>query len=251
MHSPVVYFIYAPHCRAIKIGTTTDIAERLDSLQHAHPDKLILLGTIPGDHKEELKLHIEFDHLRRLGEWFTDAYELQHYITQICGRYDALKAPALYLESNIVNAQRQSNSDTIAMSNLMKVLVFCCPQQKRWEVSAVMSILSAGLGRPFIHNNETRRFLKFQSWQISKVMGEEYYTLPFGVEPDSNKELIELATQLFKNIWKKFEDEPDPLTSMPSSLQELWWKLEESYEIDKETVQALLREKYVKQLPKT
>ena len=61
----------------VKIGKTTHLKAKIDTLQHASPYELELLGVtlIPED-----ELHDKFDHLRERGEWFHLTHELKDFI---------------------------------------------------------------------------------------------------------------------------------------------------------------------------
>jgi hypothetical protein len=66
----VIYFIRAKGTPYVKIGTATDVAARLDQLQHYSPEELELMLTIPGDRWPESLLHNTFGEDRVRGEWF-------------------------------------------------------------------------------------------------------------------------------------------------------------------------------------
>jgi hypothetical protein len=76
----VVYFIRAGD--AIKIGYTTNLAARKRSLETASAVPLELLGAIPGDRREEARLHRDWWHLHIRGEWFQADEELLRYIRE-------------------------------------------------------------------------------------------------------------------------------------------------------------------------
>lgn len=65
-----IYFIQGESGGPIKIGYTTDIKKRLNSLQTGYPDTLVLLSIIPGNIEDEANLHSEFGEYRMRGEWF-------------------------------------------------------------------------------------------------------------------------------------------------------------------------------------
>lgn len=77
----VVYFVRAGGL--IKIGVSNDIAHRLTALKAMSPVPIALLASIPGDAKDERRLHEQFAHLRQHGEWFTAANELIDYIGKV------------------------------------------------------------------------------------------------------------------------------------------------------------------------
>ena len=64
-----VYFIRDPHHQAIKIGTSSNVRSRFQSLDiGAAP--MEFMGCIPGDHQEERSWHEKFSHLWVRREWF-------------------------------------------------------------------------------------------------------------------------------------------------------------------------------------
>lgn len=74
-----VYFILDEKARAIKIGFSTNVPERLATLQTATANKLELLGTMPGSVYDEQRLHGRFRRIH--GEWFAVADDLWDFIT--------------------------------------------------------------------------------------------------------------------------------------------------------------------------
>lgn len=55
---------------SVKLGYTKNPTLRLESLQISRPDKLRILGVIPGDRRDEANLHTRFSAYRCSGEWF-------------------------------------------------------------------------------------------------------------------------------------------------------------------------------------
>jgi hypothetical protein len=78
--SSVVYFIRSGHSGPIKIGIASDVKARLRTLQCASPEALAVLATTPGSLELERQLHVQFQHLRKSGEWFNAAPELLEFI---------------------------------------------------------------------------------------------------------------------------------------------------------------------------
>lgn len=72
----VVYFIQVGGSGPIKIGTATDLAQRIATLQTGSPDPFVLLGSIPGDARTEGALHRALAHHRHRGEWFKPTPEV-------------------------------------------------------------------------------------------------------------------------------------------------------------------------------
>lgn len=66
----MIYFIQNESTKAIKIGYSVDVQKRLSQLQTAAPDRLVLIGQIPGDISDERALHDRFREHHLRGEWF-------------------------------------------------------------------------------------------------------------------------------------------------------------------------------------
>lgn len=79
----VVYFIQQGDGGLIKIGTSTDVKQRLSVLQTSSGEPLHLLATMPGGKTKESEIHGIFADYRRLGEWFYPAKELLDFIKTV------------------------------------------------------------------------------------------------------------------------------------------------------------------------
>ena len=66
----VVYFLKNGVRGRVKIGFSQGHKNRIASLQNASPDKLALIGTIPGNVKLERRMQKRFHEHRETGEWF-------------------------------------------------------------------------------------------------------------------------------------------------------------------------------------
>jgi hypothetical protein len=67
----MIYFIHDPISRRVKIGVAGDPYGRLRALQTGNPNRLTMLGIIPGGLSEESALHRRFaDYRGSIGEWF-------------------------------------------------------------------------------------------------------------------------------------------------------------------------------------
>jgi len=67
----MVYFVQqAGGVGPIKIGHTSILGTRLESLQAGSPVPLVMLGWLPGDNMEERALHRRFAKSRLHSEWF-------------------------------------------------------------------------------------------------------------------------------------------------------------------------------------
>jgi hypothetical protein len=68
--SGFVYFIHARETALVKIGYTTNVKNRLSTLQTSSAHRLDTITTAPGDLGLEAELHHLFRRYRREGEWF-------------------------------------------------------------------------------------------------------------------------------------------------------------------------------------
>jgi DNA-binding MarR family transcriptional regulator len=78
---PIVYFIQSNLGGPIKIGTTTDLRDRLVQIQATSPLPLVVLSIQRGNASCEAMLHERFRSLRLHGEWFFPGEELLSYLT--------------------------------------------------------------------------------------------------------------------------------------------------------------------------
>ncbi len=67
-----VYFALAKDFDAVKIGHTSNVEGRMQSLQTGCPCEIELLFAVPGDRNDERGLHQKFAKYRIHGEWFHD-----------------------------------------------------------------------------------------------------------------------------------------------------------------------------------
>lgn len=83
----MIYFIQQGPHGPIKIGHTTNAIRRLRNLQIGNPDPLHIVATTHGDPSLESKLHIRFQSLRIMGEWFKPGTELLEYIKGLASMF--------------------------------------------------------------------------------------------------------------------------------------------------------------------
>jgi hypothetical protein len=76
----MIYFIQDTKSRAIKIGVSSEPAQRLKQLQTAHASDLKLIAVMDGSFAEEQSLHQLFT--RKRGEWFEPTRELRTFIKE-------------------------------------------------------------------------------------------------------------------------------------------------------------------------
>lgn len=67
---PVVYFIQSEDGGHIKIGFTEDLARRIENLNSARPDRLVVLGAFGAQPADERRMHEALSAHREKGEWF-------------------------------------------------------------------------------------------------------------------------------------------------------------------------------------
>lgn len=72
-----VYFVATFDERFVKIGFSTDVAQRVRALNAANPEPLNLLGSVPGTPADERAWHIRLAAHRAGGEWFRLAPAVQ------------------------------------------------------------------------------------------------------------------------------------------------------------------------------
>lgn len=65
-----VYFVYCPHSDAVKIGFTSNVKNRIASLQTGSASELILIGSISTFPCYEKTLHKKHEQFHIRGEWF-------------------------------------------------------------------------------------------------------------------------------------------------------------------------------------
>lgn len=65
-----IYAIEEVGRNRVKIGTTTDLKDRISTLATGNSDELQYIGRWPGDREVELWLHSELKAYRRVREWF-------------------------------------------------------------------------------------------------------------------------------------------------------------------------------------
>lgn len=79
----VVYFLQGGTQKLIKIGTSNNLAYRLDTIASCSPDPIEVLVTVPGDTGLERALHKKFAKYRCHHEWFYPEPELVELIDAI------------------------------------------------------------------------------------------------------------------------------------------------------------------------
>jgi len=81
--SCVVYFVQESSIKAVKIGTTKNLKNRLDTLRVNSPHEINVLGHVPGDERLEKYLHNLFRESHIRGEWHRPSDELLSCIEEL------------------------------------------------------------------------------------------------------------------------------------------------------------------------
>jgi hypothetical protein len=73
-----IYFLQSSHTQDIKIGVSTNIKNRVASLQTAHGAPIEILAQVEAKNAPDLEgeLHLRFQQYKKLGEWFFPAAEI-------------------------------------------------------------------------------------------------------------------------------------------------------------------------------
>lgn len=103
----VVYFVSAPSKR-VKIGTTRDMATRMQNLRGTSPEPLEVLLIIEGGLETEAYLHQRFGHLRTHSEWFLDCDELREFV-ELLRRRGRSVLPHLGDEEDLRTARKRQS----------------------------------------------------------------------------------------------------------------------------------------------
>jgi len=77
-----VYFIRVGNHGDIKIGYSTNIKNRIVTLQTSIPENITLLGYVSGNLSLEKELHTKFKLLRKKGEWFSFDSSIIDYLNE-------------------------------------------------------------------------------------------------------------------------------------------------------------------------
>lgn len=107
----MIYFIKG-HDKYIKIGFTTDIKNRLSTLQTSSPTKLTVIKLTKGTIRQEKELHKRFSNLRTNGEWFELSNDLLTYIASLKDvklniNNKIIELPKMYLSDNLKKLVRE------------------------------------------------------------------------------------------------------------------------------------------------
>ncbi len=78
-----VYFAQEERSKAIKIGSSINPAARINQLQAATPERIVLLATMPGGIDLEESLHLRFAKYQIHGEWFEAGPELLEFVAEV------------------------------------------------------------------------------------------------------------------------------------------------------------------------
>ena len=123
--SKFIYFIKSG--KYIKIGISSNVFHRLNSLQSASPTKLSVLGIIKDStHKTEKEIQDKFKSLRVEGEWFVYGKSLKKYIEELSesGKMVALERAKLVAsdaESQSIYLREDIRNKIYELSNMIHI----------------------------------------------------------------------------------------------------------------------------------
>lgn len=105
-----VYFIEAGKGGHIKIGVAVDVGARLKDLQSANPQTLRVIVAVPGNFKDERRLHRRFKDERLNGEWFRGDGAVRAFADSLIAMSDGDRLAALAYEAVPAKTKRKYES---------------------------------------------------------------------------------------------------------------------------------------------
>jgi len=117
----LVYFIYAPETKRVKIGISNKPEERIKDLQNNSGAELVLLKCLKGGKTLEERLHHRFDNYRQYGEWFKCDDEMTVWIKLYGHLID-------YIQLDIKNESELKHKLT-KVSKELPLVSFCLPRR--------------------------------------------------------------------------------------------------------------------------
>lgn len=124
-HLGAIYFIAGADM--VKIGFSTNLDQRLESLQSGSPVKLVVEAFIQGSLMQEQILHGVFGEFRRHGEWFERSAPIELAIRQAktnCEPEDIMRSRLLEVRAARVATQAASPAKLAPVQPPLNVLSF-------------------------------------------------------------------------------------------------------------------------------
>jgi hypothetical protein len=87
----MIYLIVTEKENVCKIGYSNNPEKRLQSLQTANAERLILSKVITGDKKKEKELHLLFKNYKLEGEWFSLTSEIVDYFNHVSETFSSYR----------------------------------------------------------------------------------------------------------------------------------------------------------------
>lgn len=116
----MIYFIQTED-GPIKIGYTTSVKKRMNTLQTSSPKKLTLLAEMQGSRTFEREIHNKFHHIKMTGEWFRPEQELMNFIQDLKGTATATGERKIVLLPNLAR-QMVNMGENIKLARLRRNL---------------------------------------------------------------------------------------------------------------------------------
>jgi hypothetical protein len=103
-YGTVTYFIQRVPNGPVKIGRTDNVRQRLDQLQTASAEQLVIRGVIKSN--REKQLHKQFASKRMVGEWFRCDDELETFMSELFGPHDNIEIMAMLCRQLVIEYER-------------------------------------------------------------------------------------------------------------------------------------------------
>jgi hypothetical protein len=140
----MIYFFWPKGSSFVKIGYARSVRSRRKDCQTHHPEKIRVIGVLPGTGAKENEIHRKLAHLRIRAEWFRYTLELEEFIKRHCERYqpnvhepmaDSAPLPAieakLDIEETVEFARELRDSPALHRGKAKRICVWLQPRSDR------------------------------------------------------------------------------------------------------------------------
>jgi hypothetical protein len=167
-------YLYLIRCReeAFKIGIASDVRSRIASLQTGNPYKLELAAcySFPSAEVVERALHMKFDGVRMVGEWFNLDTEQLKQFAQICNM----------LDGKLVNIDNHITHDEIEEAEEIQESVNVSGDGAIWDYAAMFAD-----GWRMNRSDSRGRYWMWRKWEggaRKSIYGGVLEDLPYPIE---------------------------------------------------------------------
>jgi hypothetical protein len=152
LHDSSVYFVgNKPSPEYVKIGIARNVHARVQNLQTASPEQLILLTSMPGGKETESVLHSAFAKERVRGEWFRLSGRVHRFLVEV------LNAELGYCETEPELWQRDT-TDRIPFAKWTSVTTLPFEPLRQLIASRLLNVYTVS-GEPHVSWTEVRQIL--------------------------------------------------------------------------------------------